>query len=537
MTTTSADSTTLVRQQSRALVNNPDLPTTTHPSYDRMIADWKLCRDLKRGTRAIHEGGTTYLPKHAAELNGDYQMRSQRTEVYNGFGRTIAAIVGLVFQRDPELPDTAPAPIVEHWKNITGGGIDGPTFTRRIFADALTIGLGGILVDYPPVVAGLTLAAEQKAGARPYWVWYQAENVLSWRMGRKNGAVVLTQLVLRECVEAPNGLFGTAIIYRYRQLWRDVTPVINEIGVAEEVIDDTVRFQLWETRDEKNDPPEKVGPPGVISNQTEIPFSGCITGNDAGDLWEAEPPLKDLADVNLAHYQVRADRRHLMHIACVPVPFRKGVLGRTETVASLAIGANVLIDLPADGEFGWAEVTGSALQPTGDELAALERQMASLGMAFLQSETRAAETAEAKRIDTTAQNATIASSARALKMCIDKALGFHAQYLGEKIDECTVNQEFERVVMDAPTMTALSGMEAAGQLDLETFLTLLLRGHVLPEDTDVDEIVGRIALGGGRTSTPNADPTDDPAGDPSPADPEKLPPEPIVRGNVPGMLP
>jgi hypothetical protein len=82
------------------------------------------------------------------------------------------------------------------------------------------------------------------------------------------------------------------------------------------------------------------------------------------------------------------------------------------------------------------------LDPSNKSLEKVEQQMGAAGLAFLAPDTRAAETAEAKRIDEKAQNASLRSVARAVQDCLESAFGFAGQYIKQPAGSVTINADF-----------------------------------------------------------------------------------------------
>lgn len=467
-----------------------DRPNQPSPAHLAMSPRWQRCRDLVGGTDAVRAKGTVYLPSHPQELPADYDRRLSVSVLYNGLARTIKAMAGLIGQRDPVLGNDVPAVIQQHWENIDNRGTHGAVFLTRLLSDAITTGHCGVLVEYPHVEnpEQLSKADETSLGLRPYWIHVRAEDIYVALGEIINGKLVLVLLIVRECYQQRQGQYGVQEVTDYRVYRRDGPSAIA--------------FELWRERREGEE--TKVVPisNGSLAKVQEIPFVFFAAGDVTGP-YATKPPLLDLADVNIAHYQVSSDRRHVMHIACIPVPVREGYVAPAQAEGAVQpVGPNIMQDLPIGGDFRWASPDAVAFEPTKDELTSLERQMASLGLAFLQSETRAAETAEGKRIDATAQNATLSSAARNLQDAAETALGFHAQYLGLTGGSIEVNREFERILLDPQMITALSTLEQAGQLSLETLLRILKIGHVLTDDIDVAAEVARIM--GGRTLTSEA---------------------------------
>lgn len=451
-----------------------DLPIHAHPWYELQREDWEKVRDLMAGTRAVRKKGALYLPKHAAEQPDDYELRLKLGVVYNGFKRTLQAMTGLVMQRPVELGQTA-GKIAEHWESIDGRRGHGAVFARRVFTEGLATNWCGILVDMQPLEdeGGVrSRADEARLGLRPYWRLYKAEDIRDWQWTEYQGEQVLRLLVLRECYQERVGRFRIEERVDYRVIeWR---------GPGE------ITWELWREEGDRGNRSASLVRRGSILGPERIPFS-FFTPNEV----YGPPPLIDLADLNLTHYRTDTDRRHLMRIGCLPIPVRIGYPNAGDEPEK-PFGTNRLLDVPLDGDFKWAEITGAAFGVTGEDLRMIEARMGAMGLAFLQPETRAAETAEAKRIDSTAQNATLASAARALKDCLEEAVIYHAQFLKVAPVGVEVNTDFERTVLPPQMIDALSRLEVAGQLSLETLLAMLKRGHVLGDDTDVEEELARI---------------------------------------------
>lgn len=478
-----------------------DVPSMPSAAYQRMTQDWELCRDLYAGSRAIQEKGEQYLPKFPREDDAVY-CRRKAVKVYNAFARTIRAMAGMVFQRAPELGDDVAAPIKAHSEDIDGKGTHIRIFLRSMLRDGLITGIGGILVDYPPIdnPSAVTLADEKRLHLRPYWVQVMAEDILSARIGKIGSRIVLTQLVLREVTEEAVGEFGARDRTQYRVFRRSLDPNVAE----------PVTFELWEDKDTG----EKVETVRVqdarpVRNQTEIPFAPFFADEEIGP-FETRPPLLDLAELNLDHWRVSTDRRSALTLAGSPQPV---ITGYASDDGEIVIGPSTAIVLSRpEAKFEWKEISGTSFGPTKDELEMIERHMAAIALAFLMSETRAAETAEAKRIDSAAQNASLTAAVDGLEDAAERALGFHAAYMKLQPGSITLNREFVQTVLASDMIAQMLAAAIAGKLSLETFLEVLKRGNVLPDDVDVETEKERIMLDGGLGDYVPPDPNVDPAG-------------------------
>ena len=470
-------------------------PDTKHPRYRTMRELWQVCRDFLAGTATVRAAREKYLPRHEAEDEASYNLRLLYAVVYNAFARAIDALTGLAFQNDPTLGEDVGPLTTADWENINLQGTHGDVFARRLLLEGLTTGYVGVLVDMPPNPGNLTLAQERAQGIRPYWVMYRAEQIVNWRVGRQaDGTIGLTLLVLDEPLEEPDGLFGHKTTAQFRVFRKDepTGPVV---------------WQVWRQLPNKQ---YAVTSEGVLT-QPRIPFALGRFGPTASDAWlDTRPPLYDLAELNIAHYRVATDRRHIMHLACVPILAEIGSTPPKPGQQERVIGPGALVQIPnPEGDLKYVEPGGTALAPTREELQDLERRMAQVSLAFLASDTRAAETAEAKRIDSAAQNATLSAAIRTLEDLLEEALGYHATYRQERPGGISLNREFEELNLTPEMIKVLSDMVAVGQLDLDTFWELLKQGRILPPGFKADEVKARLLHDGELTLPEEDDPLND----------------------------
>jgi hypothetical protein len=447
-----------------AIMGGLDGPQTPAKAYEMMRSAWTMLRDVHAGTHRLRHKASLYLPKSPAEYDEDWKARVQRTEAFNGLRQTIDGLIGMVFRRDPTMGEDTPDELLAHWENIDGAGTHGAVFARRVAEDGLLVGHGAILVDFPDANPDRTLADEASAGLRPYWVYYTAEQILSWRTATVGGQTVLSQVVLHETVRVPEGAFTEKDVEVYR-VFR-----LEDNGV--------VAWERWVAGPGR---PPAIEAEGVMGNQTRIPVVPVMIGKGR-HVFESTPLLRDLADTVLAHINVRSDHRYSLHKASIPVLVAKG----RNADEPLVVGVNQVVDVPADGDLAYVEHAGTALGATRQELQDLLSEMAAQGLAMLQRETRAAETAEAKRLDKNAADSQLAVVARTLQDAIEQAWVYHAAYLNTEPPSCSVNQDFESLTLGAAEIQTFSQLVTAGQLSLDTMWQMLAEGNVLPRDFDAD---------------------------------------------------
>ena len=454
-----------------AKANRPD---TLSPRAAAQTAAVALVRDLAGGTATVRGAGSTYLPKAEGEEHGDYGARLKRSVFFNAFSRTVDGLTGLVFRKDPVLGDDVPTPMQKHWENIDMAGTHGDVFARERLEDILESGHGAILVEFPRT-DGEQTAAEEMSEIRPYWVPIMKEDILSWRTENVKGRTVLLQVVIRERGYVDVGRFGQEKHTQYRVIFLNSVDGVPVVG-----------WELLEVNDKKQVSTLDFG---TYANQTEIPLAELITSGRKS-IFESDPPLLDLAYLNIAHYQMWSDYNWSIYKTNVPIFVTLGLQGLDDDDGDLVIGSNTYIDIPdPNGDAKYVSHDGASLGSTKQALDDLKSEMGTLGLAMLAPQKRAAETAESKRLDKATSDSALSVTARGLQDGLENALKFHANYLGggQVGGSIEINRDFEGLMMDAPVMTAFATLVQAG-FPPRPVLEALQQGGRIQPDEDLDSL-------------------------------------------------
>lgn len=438
-------------------------PAYHNEAHDAMEGAWDLMDHVCAGTLAIRSQGRVYLPMEPAEDVREYEQRLRRALFFNATERTLNALVGMVFRKEPKLSDDVPPPIVGLWENIDNTGTHGAVFAKEAFASAMKYGHGLIYVDMPPPLGpGATLADERLANRRPYWVFYEADQIVNWRYESINGQSVLTLLVLEEESTEPDGLYGEEEVCRYRVLRPGSWQLYREI----ESIGGKVEYVLEA---------EGVTPLSVIP---VAPIYARRTGN-----LTSKPFLLDLAMLNLTHYQKYSDYSTYLHIASRPVLWFRG---RNQAKPLEPIGPYTFFDVDQDnGHVDFAETTGAALSAARTDLEDLKTQMAILGLSLLAGPSPQPTTATEQLISKVQSDSDLATAARSLKDALEQCLLLTAVYLGlPEGGSIELESMADGLFLQPADLQAYSAMVANGQLSLETMWAVLERAGRLPEDFD-----------------------------------------------------
>lgn len=428
--------------------------STPSDEVTAMSPDWELARALLGGTKAMREAGEAYLPKWPNEDPASYEKRRETAVLFPAYKRTVSTLTGKPFSKPLTLGDDVPANIKAMCEDVDLQGRNLHTFAADIMESALGYGLAGILVDFPrPAKEVRTLADERAAGLRPYAVQIKPWQILGWRAAYVGGQWMLLQLRLMECVEEPDGAYGVSKIEQIRVL----SP------------------GAWETH-RQNEKKEWVLHDSGATTLKYIPFV-AVYGQRAGFM-VAEPPLIEVAQLNVAHWQSASDQQTILHAARVPI---LAVIGVDEQTGPLTIGASVAVRLPQNADMKFVEHSGAAIQSGSNDLKDLEERMRQAGAELLVIDQKI--------------TATQVGTENAVGMCalqrivqgeedaIDQMLQIFADWLSAgQGGHCKIFSDFGAMTLSDAMAQLIKDMGASGLLSKETvFNELQRRGTISPD--------------------------------------------------------
>lgn len=466
---------------------------TRHKDYDRFSLQWRRVRDVVSGQDAVYVAGPLYLPYLAEESSEEYQKRLKRTPFYNATWRTMAAFVGMMFRKSPniEVPD-ALKPLL---KDVTMSGISFDNFAQDVTLEDISLSRVGVLVDYPQAMAAnedgtpISLAQFEAKSMRPSMVMYRTEAILNWRFEFIDNRQVLTQV----------------------RLWENKIEVKNEFEIDEypviRVLDlnnGKYRVRLFKEENE-----EQIGwdiyPQLDGKPLNEIPF--YFIGPDGGQSDVSEPILIDLVDLNIKHFQVSADYEHGCHMTGLPTPIviglqPEGFIEAKEGQPAVPIypkiyvGSTTALILPAGADAKYMEFSGQGLSSLKENLDRKEAQMAAIGARMLTPEKAGVEAADTVAMRHAGENSILSAIAVAVSEGLTKALRMFARWAGVTVTEDNIKFEINRDFMPFPitaqNLTALLGVVQAGKMSHEAFFDLLKRGDLYDSELSFEDEQGRI---------------------------------------------
>ncbi|MGY3265810.1 DUF4055 domain-containing protein [Lysobacter sp. HA35] len=456
------------------------MPIAVNEPNDEIKAlrkQWSVLDALLGGTPAMREGGCHLLPKWPNEEQAAYNARLATATLFPAYRRTVGVMAGKPFSKTLTLKDAPPQ--IEAWaEDIDRQGVSLHTFAAEMFEESFH-GLAGILVEYPRVGenAPATVADAEAAGLRPYWVRVKHGQILGWRATMTAVGLRLTQLRLKETVDEPDGDWGTKPVDQVRvlepRMWRtfrkdkDGNWVENESGITTL---DVVPF---------------------------VPVYGFRRGFMVG-----EPPLADLAYLNVKHWQSQSDQDTILHVARVPI---LAVIGVEDETWQLTVGASTAVKLPPQGDMKFVEHSGAAIAAGQSSLEALEQQMIQTG-AELMVKKPGARTATESSNDAEANKSDLQRLAENFADALDQALWLTAQYarLGDKAGNVQLFDDYGAATLSDASAQLVKDLQMAGLISKETAIKELQRRGVLSADIDpADELEAAAADGPALATVPD----------------------------------
>lgn len=441
------------------------------------LKEYTLVRDCLAGETAVKAKGSTYLPSPISSGDTDADSKRQkdyaeRAVFYNVTRRTVAGLVGVVFERDPIIkkPDKFD-PIFD---DATGGGLTLLQLAKLGLREIVGIGRGGLLTDFPETpVGGISRKDAEEGTYRPMILLYKSEQIINWRTVIIGGKELLSLVVLEEeHVKTDDGFECEK-----EKRWR----VLRLIGEGE---NRTYMMQMYHAADQTL-PTSSVTPLDSKGQPfKEIPF--MFLGVDSNSPEIDEPPVYDIASLNIAHYRNSADYEEACFITGQPTPVLAGLTEdwvKNVLKGKVTLGSRGAVALP---EGGTAELL-QALPNTMpfEAMQHKEKQMVSLG-AKLVTPKEVERTATEVALDDAAQTSILSSAAGNVSAGITQSMKWCAAFTGDNPDEMEfiLNKEFELTKLKPEEITAIIAAWQGDALLTEEMRDILRRGGLATKDQE-----------------------------------------------------
>ena len=201
------------------------------------------------------------------------------------------------------------------------------------------------------------------------------------------------------------------------------------------------------------------------------------------------PPLLDIANLNITHYQRQADLIHALHIAAMPTLVLEGW---DDTTGTATMGVNYAIAMQPGNKAYYVQADATSFNAQMEELKSLEGQMSSLGVTKLFGQKFVAESAEAKRIDQAQSNSVLSIISQELESALNQAFAFASRYVGIEPPTVRIDRDFDYYRLIGQDVSVIAQLNENGKISNETMLEILRRGEILPDNLDISDELERL---------------------------------------------
>lgn len=468
--------------------------------------DWELIQDLCLGRDQMILKERRWLPQELGEEFTSYIVRLNRSFLFGGFSDTLEKLAARPFSREVVIKNKSSMPdsLRPMLGNVDYMGNDVTAFAKRFLKEGIKFGHSAVLVDMPPVEQNLngtplSIAEERELGIRPYWIHISPWNLIGWRTTKVAGRDVLTQLRYRENRLIPSGAFGDTM----QEVIRVITaPRDGQNGTV-------VEFSR-----------EKAGDEFSILSQREHTYPGIplvwLPINPTGQgLLRSTPPLKELAETNLEHWQKSSDNSNILRFVAIAMVLMTGLEESTEDDAAtgghddIAWGVNQILHAPMGADGKYIEHSGQGIGALQKFLEKIEERMEQLGVEPLLAR-QMDVTATAQRRDDKKVTSSLQSWIRRLEQALRELFQVSAIWVDEdpSVFRDTKGADQDTPVEDAIDFDVFSdfGLKvatrddadvllrtwAAGALSDETLLNEFKKRSLIGEEIDIEEELERV---------------------------------------------
>ncbi len=455
------------------LTKEPDVATESS-QYQAMSPAWTLIADIMAGAGAIRGKGKVYLPQYEDEADSEYKRRVDASPWRPEFTDALRNLASKPFSKEVSLGDTASERVKAIAEDVDGRGNNLTAFSREAFSKGIANGYHAILVDYPTMEPGATVAAERAAGARPYWMQIDARDIIALYTAMQGGKEVVTHVRIRECSVERNG-YGERTVDRIRVL----EPGRWELWEAQKGADGKI---VWMMIDE-----------GLINRggKTSVPLVLFFTGERKGEML-VKPPLHDLADLQIELYRALSRQDEVLTFAGSPMLAGSGMLPPGDGDPKISVGPKRILIAPPGGDGvtpGWAFIQPDAANITEirNHVESITDDMRRLGMQPL-TQKSGAPTATGQSIEAAKAHSAVQAWALGLKDALEQAMVFTTEWMAEPaVVEIDVSTDFSVAPFAQAPLDALDKARGRKDISQRTYWDGLRRFDVLPPDFDADK--------------------------------------------------
>lgn len=464
----------------RSIVNGGGNVEWQRPELKLLCPIYFLIKDCMDGEQAIKTKRDKYLPKpNAEDLSpanaARYQAYLTRAVFYNVSARTLNGMVGQVFLREPQI--TLPKGLEPLLVDATGSRVKLTQLAQRAVGLNLAFGRLGLLADYPQTQGGATVSEIEKGEIQPTINAYDPWDIINWRTIIRGAKQVLSLLVLRERYSTQQtDSFEVKQELRYRVL-RLNTAGNYSVELWTRVLPDSISGGGWFISTLPFEPKDVNGNP---FNEIPFTFVGAVDNDATVD----NPPMYDLASLNIAHYRNSADYEEAAYMLGQPTPWFSGLTEawvKSVLGGKIQLGSRAAVALPPNASAGLLQVNENTMPK--EAMDQKEKQMVALG-AKLVEQSSIQRTATEAGMDYASDTSTLATVTKNVADGFNYVLKQAAKFTGDADTEIkfNLNTEFDLTQMSAADRAEVIREWQASAITFAEMRAVLKRGGIATED-------------------------------------------------------
>jgi hypothetical protein len=457
-----------------------------HEEYKKALPSFEKWRDGCAGEEAMKAKREKYLPRLFEQDAEEYEQYLEGAAYYNAPGKTVDAMVGSHFRKEPTI--VLPAEL-EKLKDKVSHDRALRDLLWETARELWKVGRLGILAEFE--------------NGEPRLYLYRAEDIVNWH--EEDGRLLF--VILRECYSVREG-YKTETREQYRIL------ELGEGGYHQRVF-------RWKKADaaagiEKGawteEPSLTVAPTDGERSLDFIPFS--LVNFEGSGAAVGSSPVSDLCALARRHFKGTADLEHTLHLTACPFLLIEG-MPKADQPEKFRVGSSTVLYLPIGGDAKYVVASSEGVAAQQRNLEVKEDQMARMGGGFLRPQKKDAETAESMRLQQTGESAVLIQAAAAVSKGLTQALQHLARWIRLKKPEAasvSLSLEFFDIKIEAWEADFLFKLYLNGELGLEQLFEGLQGGGILKKEwlqTLLKEARSRIAK---KERERNDEPKKDPEG-------------------------
>ena len=445
-------------------------PSWAHPDVLYYSTDWKKLRDTYDGERSVKDSAV-YIKQPSGMDDSLFATYIENATYYNMTARTVGALVGTVFKRNPIIANL-PKKFEDKLKSISIRGQTIRTFSKYACKEIIHMGRYGILVD------------RDKDGD-PYLTGYVTEAILDWDTQMIEGRETLVRVVLME-VQVVNGKSEGTVTRQYAPKYREL---VLEGGIYKQKIYKTFPDSTTYPSPTMQQPDEVIVPTNRGKTFNYIPF--VILGQDSNSFDIERSPMQDIADMNISHYRSYAQLEHGRFFTGTPVYWVSK--GETDGVGEYQLGASTVWEVGNGQKAGLMEFNGQGLNSLEKALTQKEAHIATLGGRVIGVDSQAvSESDNQLAMKDRNESALLLNVTLSMDEGFTKIIQWWAQWQDTteavaKTISVEFNKEFLIKEVAAREFRAIHQMYKDGVLPIEVVYDYLKRADVIPDWLDMAE--------------------------------------------------